>query len=316
MARARETARNGTPGAGAPRPDAGWGDHGNSRAACRRPGRSSPTAWRGDRGADSVHGNMDARGDHVSRALETRAPAAAGRVPQSKELDGYDWTPVRFPVGLRARVARIRRVARGRGLVRASRHGQDVPGHRPRPQSIQGKHGNALLRRRRAGRAPAARQNGQPARQGTRHDRQGGAPGHRRARLRARRRGRQPTAVPGRRQRIRTTERGLHHEHRVQRPGTRVRRPEHGRRHHRPDRAPRAYNPLRRRLVPAHLRAHGTATHDNKTNGRQEPGVRMDQFLPLTWTKTTRSNGPLQLDKTQRQDALGHRDREDRPADA
>ena len=25
----------------------------------------------------------------------------------------------------------------------------------------------------------------------------------------------------------------------------------------------------------------------------------MDQFLPLTWTKTTRSNGPLQLDKTQ-----------------
>ena len=24
----------------------------------------------------------------------------------------------------------------------------------------------------------------------------------------------------------------------------------------------------------------------------------MDQFLPLTWTKTTRSNGPLQLDKT------------------
>lgn len=31
----------------------------------------------------------------------------------------------------------------------------------------------------------------------------------------------------------------------------------------------------------------------------------MDQFLPLTWTKTTRSNGPLQLDKTQ----TGHDER-------
>lgn len=40
-------------------------------------------------------------------------------------------------------------------------------------------------------------------------------------------------------------------------------------------------------------------THDSNANGRQEPGAQMDQFLPPTWTKTTRSNGPLQLDKTQ-----------------
>ena len=83
------------------------------------------------------------------RSKRARLLRQAG-FPQSKELDGYDWTPVRFPVDCgreSLESLEIRRAARGRRPVRASRHGQDAPGHRPRPQSMQGRHGDALLRR-------------------------------------------------------------------------------------------------------------------------------------------------------------------------
>ena len=166
------------------------GDHGTRARPAADPAGPRRQPGGGDRGADGVHGDKDAQGDRVPRTFETRAPAAAGRVPQSKELDGYDWTPVRFPVDYRRESLE--------SLEFTGRH-EDVVLFGP-PGTGKTHLAIALGRKacregtetrlstvRRAGRAPAARQNGQPARQGTRHDRQGGAPDHRRARLRARR---------------------------------------------------------------------------------------------------------------------------------
>ena len=123
------------------------GDHGTRARPAAGPAGPRRQLGGGDHGTDGVHGDKDAQGDRVPRTFETRAPAAAGRVPQSKELDGYDWTPVRFPVDCGRESLEIRRAARGRGPVRASRHGQDAPGHRPRPQSMQGRHGDTPLHR-------------------------------------------------------------------------------------------------------------------------------------------------------------------------
>lgn len=161
------------------------GDHGT--AACRWPGRSSPTArrrrpWR--RWRSWRHGC--AGRSRPADVRNARLLRQAG-FPQSKELDGYDWTPVRFPVDC------------GRESLEFTGRHEDVVLFGP-PGTGKTHLAIALGRKacregtetrfsavRRTGRAPAARQNGQPARQGTRHDRQGGAPDHRRARLRARR---------------------------------------------------------------------------------------------------------------------------------
>ena len=66
--------------------------------------------------------------------------------------------------------------------------------------------------------------------------------------------------VPGRDQRVRATERDLHHEHRVQWLGTRVRRPEHGHRDSGQDDASRQDDQVRGRVVQAHPRPDGIET--------------------------------------------------------
>ena len=189
---------------GAPRPGAGWRRSWNSRAACRRPGRSSPIAWRrrprrrwrswrhGCAGRSRPAGVRNARAccgrpgspnprnstGTTGHRSASRSTAGARRSSRSKSAGRHEDVVLFGPPGTgKTHLA----IALGR---KACREGTET----------------RLSAVRRAGRAPAARQNGQPARQGTRHHRQGWDPGHRRGRLRARRRGRQPPAVPGRHQ--------------------------------------------------------------------------------------------------------------------
>ena len=105
--------------------------------------------------------------------------------------------------------------------------------------------------------AAAARVGRGQARPGARGDIQGAAPRDRRARLRAGRRGELQAPVPGRDQRVRATERDLHHEHRVRWLGTRVRRSEHGHRDSGQDGASRQDDQVRGRVVQAHPRPDG-----------------------------------------------------------
>ena len=41
---------------------------------------------------------MDERRDRIQGTLQTLTPAQGRRIPADKELGGYDWTPIRFPV--------------------------------------------------------------------------------------------------------------------------------------------------------------------------------------------------------------------------
>ena len=117
-----------------------------------------------------------------------------------------------------------------------------------------------------------------PARHGAPADRQGEAPDHRRVRLHADRRGGFQAPVPGHIGFLRDPERGLHHEHRVLRLGTRARRQEHGRRVDRPHRAPRQARRIRGRLLPQRARPHdqtakekGAAGSDGAVSAGNQP---------------------------------------------
>lgn len=69
------------------------------------------------------------------RSKRARLLKQAG-LPGVKELDGYDWTPVRFPRRLRARgvgIVGLRRQQRGRGAVRPARDRQDASRGRAGP---------------------------------------------------------------------------------------------------------------------------------------------------------------------------------------
>ena len=101
-------------------------------------------------------------------------------------------------------------------------------------------------------------------------DRQGQAPGRRRARIHPDRRGRQPPPVPGRRQRVRKTEHRLHHQHRVQRMGQDLRRPQHGTPLvNRPHRPPRQDDRIRGRQLPQNPRPH--AITQKPPTGQAQP---------------------------------------------
>ena len=157
--------------------------------------------------------NVDSQGSVPNARVCSSRPGSH----QSKELDGYDWTPLRFPVdyGRQALESpRLRRARGGRGHVRPARHRQDPPGHRPGTPGLPGRAIPArFFTRRRTGHAAIA----PPARKG-RLDRElaqiGRARllGHRRARIRPDRRGgaaaccsrSSPNAV-------RKAERHLHH---------------------------------------------------------------------------------------------------------
>ena len=84
--------------------------------------------------------------------------------------------------------------------------------------------------------------------------------------------------LPGRDQRVRAAERDLHHEHRVQRLGTCVRRPGHGDRDRGQDRASRQDDQVRGRVVQADPRPDGI-------------GRTTAAGLSLNWTETRRFFG-------------------------
>ena len=80
---------------------------------------------------------------------------------------------------------RLHRRPRRPRPVRPSRHRQDPPRHRARQERMPQGHTRTLLHRRRPGHAAPQGPIGQPARPGTRRDRQDPAARHRRTRLRA-----------------------------------------------------------------------------------------------------------------------------------
>ena len=132
--------------------------------------------------------------------------------------------------------------------------------------------------------AAVGRQRGEQARPGALPDRQGQAPGRRRARIHPDRRGRQPPPVPGRHQRVRKTEHRPHHQHRVRRMGQDLRRPQHGTPLvNRPHRPPRQDDRIRGRQLPQNPRPHAITNKHNQT-GR-------DQTLKRQ--QTSRSPGKL-----------------------
>ena len=127
-----------------------------------------------------------------------------------------------------------------------------------------------VLHRDRAAHAAAPRETGGPARRGALADRQGEAPGHRRVRLHADRRGGLQVPVPGHIGFLRDPERHPHHEHRVLRLGTRARRQEHGRRVDRPHRAPRQARQIRGRLIPQRARPHDQIARKKRAEGSDD----------------------------------------------
>lgn len=138
------------------------------------------------------HGPVDERGDRIQGGVQTRAPAQAGGVPGrqgTRRLRLGERAHAGGPATERTRGPRIPRRAGGLGHVRPSRHRQDPSRHRVGPRGMPPGRGGEVLHRRGPGHAPPARRRGGQTRQGTAIHRQGRAPRHRRARLRAHRRG-------------------------------------------------------------------------------------------------------------------------------
>lgn len=155
-----------------------------------------------------IHTWMLAELESRERSKRARLLKQAG-FPQPKEPGRLRLDAPAVPRRLRAsgpRIPRLHRTRGGRGHVRATRHRQDPPRRRAGAQCLPAGHPGQVLHRRRTRHATAARQRGEPARQGAHPDRQSRAHHPRRARLRAHRRGGQPPALPGRDQRVRKTE--------------------------------------------------------------------------------------------------------------
>ena len=105
-----------------------------------------------------------------------------GRIPADKELDGYDWTPIRFPVDYgRQRIeSAIHQRPRGPRPVWPPGTGKTHLAIRAWQERMPQGHARALLHGRGPGHAAPAGSNGQSARPGTRHDQQNPAVDHRR----------------------------------------------------------------------------------------------------------------------------------------
>ena len=216
-----------------------------------------------------MHAWMLAELDSRERSKRARLLKQAG-FPQSKELDGYDWTPLRFPVDY------------GRQALESLdfvEHTQDVvmfgpPGTgkthlaiRPGTPGLPAGNPRPFLHRRRTGHAAIARQHGEQARPGARPDRAGRASWSSTSSDTSRST-RRAAACSSRSSPTRTkAERHLHHQHRVQRMGQDLRRPQHGRRDHRPHRPPRQDDQIRGRLLPQDPRPHAITKQGPDTTG-------------------------------------------------
>ena len=121
--------------------------------------------------------------------------------PQSKELDGYDWSMAAFPTDWgREQLVSLEFIDRAEDLVLHGRRGharRTSPRHRHRHPRLPQGHPRPVLHRLRPDHAPAQGQNREQARPGTQDHRQGRPARHRRARIPAHRHRRRQAPVPG-----------------------------------------------------------------------------------------------------------------------
>lgn len=121
--------------------------------------------------------------------------------PQSKELDGYDWSMAAFPADWgREQLVSLEFIDRAEDLVLHGRRGharRTSPRHRHRHPRLQAGHTGQVLHRLRPDHAAAQGQNREQARPGTQDHRQGRPARHRRARIPAHRHRRRQAPVPG-----------------------------------------------------------------------------------------------------------------------
>ena len=109
-----------------------------------------------------MHAWMNAEIDSRERSKRARLLKQAGS-PKPRTLDGYDWTPLRFPVDYgRQALESLDFVEHTEDVVMfgPSRHRQDPPGHRAGPAGLPGGRTDPVLHRRRARHATTARQRG------------------------------------------------------------------------------------------------------------------------------------------------------------
>ena len=121
--------------------------------------------------------------------------------PQSKELDGYDWSMAAFPTDWgREQLVSLEFIDRAEDLVLHGRRGharRTSPRHRHRHPRLQAGHTGQVLHRLRPDHAAAQGQNREQARPGTQDHRQGRPARHRRTRLPAHRHRRRQAPIPG-----------------------------------------------------------------------------------------------------------------------
>ena len=170
---------------------------------------------------DLMEGWLDAEIESRERSKRVRLLKAAG-FPNAKDIEGYDWSNLRMPADWgRAQLETLDFIDRCEDLVlygpvgTGKTHLAVALGRLACMRAIPVGFFTAtglLMRLRRAKRGGAARR-GAPA------DRQGEAPGHRRVRLHADRRGGLRAPVPGHIGFLRDPERHPRHEHRVLRLG-------------------------------------------------------------------------------------------------
>ena len=120
-------------------------DHGTRARPAAGPAGPRRQLGGGDHGTDGVHGDMDARGDRVPRAFETRAPAAAGRVPPIRGTRRVRLDTGPLPGRLRARGARVARNPPG-GTRTWSCSGLPARARRTWPSPSAAKHAEKVRR--------------------------------------------------------------------------------------------------------------------------------------------------------------------------
>ncbi len=218
-------------------------------AALDPPGPRRPARGR-DPQPDGIHGIVDERRDRIrGNAPNAHACSRPPDSPAEKELGGYDWTPICFPVDYgRGQITTLDFIAGHDDLVlfgppgTGKTHLAIALGRNACRKGIPARYFTAaglVMRLLRA-------QSDNRLRPGTRRDRQYPAARHRQL-------GDVPIDEDGagscsRSSPTRYETQSIdwqHHQHRVQRMGQDLRRPQHGRRDHRPHCRPRTDDPLR-----------------------------------------------------------------------